>query len=71
MGQGAGCLVDLVESSPLTRSGMTDFVLGQVVADAAKRKYAKYRDLCAAKGYGFLLSPSRLSGSWKLMQLHC
>ncbi|KAL6557393.1 hypothetical protein OROMI_017743 [Orobanche minor] len=45
--------VDLTGSSPLTRSGMLDFVPGQVVAEAAKCKGVKYRDLCAAKGYGF------------------
>ncbi|KAL6544681.1 hypothetical protein OROMI_023543 [Orobanche minor] len=47
--------VHLTGSSPLTRSGMLDFVPGQVVAEAGKRKCVKYRDLCAAKGYGFLL----------------
>ncbi|KAL6511201.1 hypothetical protein OROHE_020570 [Orobanche hederae] len=52
--RGRDVCVDLTGSSPLTRSGMLDFVPGQVVAQAAKRKCVKYRDLCAAKGYGFL-----------------
>ena len=39
-------------------------MLGQVdVVDAANRKYAKYRDLCSAKGYDFLpFSFSSLEG---------
>ncbi|KAL6534419.1 hypothetical protein OROHE_013344 [Orobanche hederae] len=52
--RGRDVCVDLTGSSPLTRSGMLDFVPGQVVAEAAKRKCAKYQDLCAAKVYGFL-----------------
>ncbi|KAL6497080.1 hypothetical protein OROGR_029009 [Orobanche gracilis] len=52
--RGQEVFVDLTGSSPLTRSGMMDFVPGQVVAKAVKRKCEKYRDLCAAKGYGFL-----------------
>ncbi|KAL6542957.1 hypothetical protein OROHE_010477 [Orobanche hederae] len=52
--RGRDVCVDLTGSSPLTRSGMLDFVSGQVVAEAAKRKCVKYRDLCAAKRYGFL-----------------
>ncbi|KAL6546381.1 hypothetical protein OROMI_022102 [Orobanche minor] len=35
-------------------SGILDFVPGQVVAEAAKRKCVKYRGLCAAKEYGFI-----------------
>ncbi|KAL6568249.1 hypothetical protein OROHE_003933 [Orobanche hederae] len=50
--RGRDVRVDLIGSSPLTRSGMLDFVPGQVVAQAAKRKCVKYRDLCAPKGYG-------------------
>ncbi|GJX33235.1 hypothetical protein Tco_0243090 [Tanacetum coccineum] len=34
--------------------GMTDFVPGQAVIDAAQRKRGKYMDKCAAIGYGFL-----------------
>ena len=52
--RGQDVCVDLTGSSPLTRSGLSDFVPGQVVVEAAKRKCAKYRDLCAGKGYGFL-----------------
>ncbi|KAL6529842.1 hypothetical protein OROGR_015465 [Orobanche gracilis] len=39
----------------MTRSGIMDFVSGQVVAKAVKRKCEKYQDLCATKGYEFLL----------------
>ncbi|GJX93890.1 hypothetical protein Tco_0348476 [Tanacetum coccineum] len=46
--------VDLTGSSPLTRTGMTDFAPGRVVIDAAQRKRGKYLDKCAAIGYGFL-----------------
>ncbi|KAL6538342.1 hypothetical protein OROGR_012330 [Orobanche gracilis] len=52
--RGRDVCVDLAGSSPLTRSGMIDFVPGQVVAKGVKHKCEKYRDLCAAKGYGFL-----------------
>ncbi|KAL6544231.1 hypothetical protein OROGR_010728 [Orobanche gracilis] len=52
--RGRDVCVDLTGSSPLTQSGMMDFVPGQVVAKAVKHKCEKYRDLCAAKGYGFL-----------------
>ncbi|KAL6520162.1 hypothetical protein OROMI_032342 [Orobanche minor] len=52
--RGRDVCVDLTGSSPLTRSGMLDFVPGQVVTEAAKRKCVKYRELCAAKGYGSL-----------------
>ncbi|KAL6585441.1 hypothetical protein OROMI_002085 [Orobanche minor] len=52
--RGRDVCVDLTGSSHLTRSGILDFVPGQVVAEAAKHKCVKYRDLCAVKGYGFL-----------------
>ncbi|GJT55226.1 hypothetical protein Tco_0990280 [Tanacetum coccineum] len=41
-------------SSPLTQTGMIDFVPGRVVIEAAQRKRVKYEDKCAAIGYGFL-----------------
>ncbi|GJZ39178.1 hypothetical protein Tco_0585741 [Tanacetum coccineum] len=46
--------VDLTGSSPLTQTGMVDFVLGWAVIDAAQRKRGKYMDKCAAIGYEFL-----------------
>ncbi|GKB14251.1 hypothetical protein Tco_0848174 [Tanacetum coccineum] len=51
---GLDVCVDLTGSSPLTRTGMTDFAPGRVVIDAAQRKRGKYLDKCAAIGYGFL-----------------
>ncbi|GKD46492.1 hypothetical protein Tco_1271137, partial [Tanacetum coccineum] len=41
-------------SSPLMHTGMTDFVRGRAVIDAAKRKRVKYEAKCANIGYGFL-----------------
>ncbi|KAL9241489.1 hypothetical protein vseg_015599 [Gypsophila vaccaria] len=52
--RGRDVCIDLTGSSPLTQTGMADFVPGRVVADAAQRKCAKYRDRCEAAGYGFL-----------------
>ncbi|KAK9747869.1 hypothetical protein RND81_02G020200 [Saponaria officinalis] len=52
--RGRDVCVDLIGSSALTQTGMADFVPGRVVADAAQRKCAKYRDRCEAAGYGFL-----------------
>ncbi|GJW06951.1 hypothetical protein Tco_1569374 [Tanacetum coccineum] len=46
--------VDLTGSSPLTQTGMVDFVPGRVIIDVAQRKRGKYMDMCAAIGYGFL-----------------
>ncbi|GJX55421.1 putative reverse transcriptase domain-containing protein [Tanacetum coccineum] len=51
---GLDVCVDLTGSSPLTQTGMTDFVPGRVVLDAAQRKRGKYMTKCAAIGYGFL-----------------
>ncbi|GKE47273.1 hypothetical protein Tco_1478531, partial [Tanacetum coccineum] len=45
--------VDLTGSSPLTQTGMVDFVPGRAVIDAAQRKRDKYMDKCAAIGYEF------------------
>ncbi|XP_074288414.1 uncharacterized protein LOC141613573 [Silene latifolia] len=52
--RGRDVCVDLTGSSPLTQTGLADFVPGQVVADVAQRKCAKYRDFYTAAGYGFL-----------------
>ncbi|GJX73512.1 hypothetical protein Tco_0312107 [Tanacetum coccineum] len=46
--------VDLTGSSPLMHTGMTDFVRGRVVINAAKRIHVKYEVKCANIGYGFL-----------------
>ena len=51
---GLDVCVDLTGSSPLTQSGMSDFVPGRVVVEAAHRKRVKYQAKCAAVGYGFL-----------------
>ncbi|GKA30369.1 putative reverse transcriptase domain-containing protein, partial [Tanacetum coccineum] len=51
---GLDVCVDLTGSSPLTQTGMADFVPGLVVLDAAQRKPGKYMTKCAAIGYGFL-----------------
>ncbi|GKD50669.1 hypothetical protein Tco_1279645, partial [Tanacetum coccineum] len=51
---GRDVCVDLTGSSPLTQTGMADFVSGRVVLEAAQRKRAKYEAKCADIGYGFL-----------------
>nr|GFB18810.1 ABC transporter A family member 9-like [Tanacetum cinerariifolium] len=45
--------VDLTGSSPLTWTGMADFVSGRAVIDVAQRKRGKYMAKCVAIGYGF------------------
>ena len=52
--RGRDVCIDLTGSFPLTQSGMSDFVPGRVVVDAAQRKCVNYRDLCTTAGYGFL-----------------
>ncbi|GKE10765.1 hypothetical protein Tco_1414316, partial [Tanacetum coccineum] len=51
---GLDVCVDLTGSSPLTQTGMADFVPGQAMIDVAERKRGKYMAKCAAIGYGFL-----------------
>ncbi|GJW80399.1 reverse transcriptase domain-containing protein [Tanacetum coccineum] len=51
---GLDVCVDLTRSSPLTQTGMADFVPGRAVIDAAQRKRVKYMTKCADIGYGFL-----------------
>ncbi|GKE27985.1 hypothetical protein Tco_1443369 [Tanacetum coccineum] len=51
---GLDVCVNLTRSSSLTQIGMTDFVLGRMVIDAAQRKRGKYMYKCAAIGYEFL-----------------
>ncbi|GJY24067.1 nucleotide-binding alpha-beta plait domain-containing protein [Tanacetum coccineum] len=50
---GLDVCVDLTGSSPLTQTGMVDFVPGRAVIDVAQRKRGKYMAKCAAIGYGF------------------
>ncbi|GJX35277.1 hypothetical protein Tco_0246834, partial [Tanacetum coccineum] len=50
---GLDVCVDLTGSSPLTQTGMVDFVPGRAII-VAQRKRDKYMDRCAAIGYGFL-----------------
>nr|GEV59189.1 hypothetical protein [Tanacetum cinerariifolium] len=52
--RGLDMCVDLNGSSPLTQTGMVDFMPGRVVIDAAQHKRVKYMAKCAAIGYGFL-----------------
>ncbi|GKB70886.1 reverse transcriptase domain-containing protein [Tanacetum coccineum] len=52
--RGLDVCVDLTGSSPLTQTGMVDFVPGRAMIDAAQRKRGKYIAKCAAIGYGFL-----------------
>ncbi|GKA44826.1 hypothetical protein Tco_0737622, partial [Tanacetum coccineum] len=52
--EGLDVCVDLTRSSPLTQTGMVDFVPGQAVIDAAQHKRDKYMAKCAAIRYGFL-----------------
>ncbi|GJX23469.1 putative reverse transcriptase domain-containing protein [Tanacetum coccineum] len=51
---GRDVCVDLTGSSPLTQTGMADFVPGRAVNEAAQRKRVKYEAKCADIGYGFL-----------------
>ncbi|GKA04933.1 hypothetical protein Tco_0684053 [Tanacetum coccineum] len=52
---GLDVCVDLTGSSPLTQTGMVDFVPGCAMLEAAQRKRVKYEAKCADNGYGFLL----------------
>lgn len=52
--RGRDVCVDLTGSSPLTQSGLSGFVPGRVVTDAANRKRVKYETRCREIGYGFL-----------------
>ncbi|GJY71196.1 putative reverse transcriptase domain-containing protein [Tanacetum coccineum] len=51
---GLDVCVDLTGSSPLTQTGMADFVPGRAMIDAAQRKRGKYMAKCPDIGYGFL-----------------
>nr|GEV25203.1 hypothetical protein [Tanacetum cinerariifolium] len=51
---GLDVCVGLIGSSPLTQTGMIDFVPGRAVIEAAHRKRVKYEAKCADIGYGFL-----------------
>ncbi|GJY18092.1 hypothetical protein Tco_0389583 [Tanacetum coccineum] len=52
--RGLDVCVDLTASSPLTQTGLVDFVPGRVVMDVAHRKRVKYEAKCADIGYAFL-----------------
>ncbi|GKB81066.1 hypothetical protein Tco_0947961 [Tanacetum coccineum] len=52
--RGLDVCVDLTRSSPLTQTGLADFVPGQAVMDATHRKRVKYEAECADIEYGFL-----------------
>ncbi|GJY94510.1 hypothetical protein Tco_0510871 [Tanacetum coccineum] len=62
-GEGLDVCVDLTGSSPLTQTGMIDFIPGRAVIDVAQRKRGKYMAKCAAIGYGFLPFLSLLWGN--------
>ncbi|GJV27148.1 hypothetical protein Tco_1383596 [Tanacetum coccineum] len=52
--RGLDVCVDLTGSSPLTQTGMVDFVVGCAVTDATHRKRVKCKTKCSDIGYGFL-----------------
>ncbi|GJY22390.1 hypothetical protein Tco_0396048 [Tanacetum coccineum] len=52
--RGLDVCVNLTGSSPLTQTGMVDFVIGHAVIDAAHCKRVKYEAKCGDIGYGFL-----------------
>nr|GEU71101.1 hypothetical protein [Tanacetum cinerariifolium] len=60
--------VDLKGSSPLTQTGMDDFMLGCAVIEAAQHNRAKCEVKCIDIGYCFPPSHSLLLGNWKRMQ---
>ncbi|GKC00702.1 hypothetical protein Tco_0986838, partial [Tanacetum coccineum] len=51
---GLDVCVDLTGSSPLTQTGMADFIPGRGLIDAAQCKRGKYMAKCATIGYEFL-----------------
>jgi hypothetical protein len=65
---GLDVCVDLTRSSPLTQTGMVDFVSGRAVIEAAQRKRVKYEAKCANIGYGFSPSLSLILGNLRRMQ---
>ncbi|GKD02571.1 hypothetical protein Tco_1177545 [Tanacetum coccineum] len=52
--EGLDVCVELTGSSPLTQTGMVDFVPSRAVIDAAHCKWIKYEAKCADIEYGFL-----------------
>ncbi|GJW48602.1 hypothetical protein Tco_0080248 [Tanacetum coccineum] len=60
--------VDFTRSFPLTQTGLTDFLVGRTVVDAAHRKRVKYEAKCADIGYGFLPSHSLFLGNLRRMR---
>ncbi|GJR92184.1 hypothetical protein Tco_0264358 [Tanacetum coccineum] len=57
---GLDVCVDLTGSSPLTQTGMVDFVPGRAVIDAAQRKRGKYMANVASMDMVLSPFPSRL-----------
>ncbi|GJY25966.1 hypothetical protein Tco_0400692, partial [Tanacetum coccineum] len=55
--RGLDVCVELAGSLPLTQTGLTDFLPGRAVVDAAHRKRVKYEAKCADIGHGFLPFP--------------
>ncbi|GKB25527.1 hypothetical protein Tco_0864928 [Tanacetum coccineum] len=51
--RGLDVCVDLTGSSPLTQTGMVDFVAGHAVTDATHRKRVKYETKCSDIRYDF------------------
>ncbi|GKD45629.1 hypothetical protein Tco_1270274 [Tanacetum coccineum] len=51
---GLDVCVDLTRSSPLTQTGLTNFLPRRAMVDAAHRKHIKYEAKCAYIGYSFL-----------------
>ena len=66
--KGKDVCVDLTGSSPLTQTGMIDFVPGRVVSDAAQRKRVKYRAKCTEIGMGSSPSHFPLLVNLRLMR---
>ncbi|GKB53479.1 hypothetical protein Tco_0904232, partial [Tanacetum coccineum] len=52
--RGLDVCLDFTGLSLLTQTGLTDFVPGRAVSDAAHRKLVKYEAKCADIGYDFL-----------------
>nr|GEU44543.1 putative reverse transcriptase domain-containing protein [Tanacetum cinerariifolium] len=53
--RGLDVYVDLTGLSPLTQTGMVDFVAGHEVTGATHHKRVKHETKCSDIGYGFLL----------------
>ncbi|GKE67118.1 hypothetical protein Tco_1521279 [Tanacetum coccineum] len=66
---GRDVCVDLTGSSPLTQTGMVDFVPGRAVTEATQRKRVKYEAKCTdIMDTVFSLSHSLLLGNLRKMR---